>query len=343
MSVRIRDYRQEEAPEWDAFVGAHRLGTPFHLTAWRKTIAEVYGFEPRYLVAETDGAMAGVLPLFAVKNPLMGRVLLSSPFAVYGGVLASSQEAQRALGDAVAVMGRRERVDYVELRNAWPEQGVGFEPLSRYVTFTQQIGPDEPAILEAIPRKTRYMVRKALKHAYSSRKTRELGVFWDQYSKSLRRLGTPCFPRRYFEALLANFGDRIEIHEVLLEGEPVAVAMSFLFGDRILPYYGASDPSRNDYAPNNYMYFDLMRWAGGQGYREFDFGRSKKESGSFDFKAHWGMQMRDLPYEMLLVNRKELPNFSPNNPKFQWAIRAWQKAPLPLTRAIGPWLVKLVP
>ena len=46
--------------------------------------------------------------------------------------------------------------------------------------------------------------------------------------------------------------------------------------------------------------------------------------------------MRELPYELILVNRKELPNFSPANPKFSLAIRAWQKVPLPITRVLGP-------
>jgi hypothetical protein len=50
-----------------------------------------------------------------------------------------------------------------------------------------------------------------------------------------------------------------------------------------------------------------------------------------------------LPYEMLLVRRKEVPNFSPTNPKFQFAIRVWQHLPLPVTRMLGPSLVRLFP
>jgi hypothetical protein len=92
------------------------------------------------------------------------------------------------------------------------------------------------------------------------------------------------------------------------------------------------------------MYWDLMRWGLANGFRLFDFGRSKtQDSGSFDFKAHWGMTMRELPYEILLVRRREAPNFSPNNPKFRLFLKIWQRLPLPLANAIGPFLVKLVP
>ncbi|HNY40255.1 MAG TPA: hypothetical protein PKJ41_07665, partial [Bryobacteraceae bacterium] len=60
-------------------------------------------------------------------------------------------------------------------------------------------------------------------------------------------------------------------------------------------------------------------------------------------KSHWGMEEHQLPYEILLVRRKQLPNFSPANPKFDLAIRAWRRLPLPVTRIIGPWLIRLFP
>ena len=77
-----------------------------------------------------------------------------------------------------------------------------------------------------------------------------------------------------------------------------------------------------------------MRWGGQNGYRQLNFG-GKIVSGSFDFKAHWGMEMKELPYEMLLVKRHTMPDFSPNNPKFARAIQLWQRVPLPLCRELG--------
>lgn len=341
--MTIQPLTAERHSAWNDFVLRHPHGTPFHLLAWKNSVEKTFPYEPRYLLALEAGTIRGVLPLFLVSNLLVGKALISSPFAVYGGVLADSEEARNALRQAVSDLGTEQRVDYVELRNAYPEQCVGYAGVTRYVTFTQHLSPDEAAILEAIPRKTRYMVRKALKHPFTTRQTRDPRTFERLYSQNLRRLGTPSFPRAHFSTLLNEFGDSADIREVLLENKVVAAVFSFYFRDQVLPYYGAADPAFNEYAPSNYMYFDLMRWAGQHGFATYDFGRSKKESGSFDFKAHWGMEMRDLPYEMLLVRKKELPNYSPNNPKFQWAIRIWQRTPLPITRALGPLFIKLVP
>jgi len=343
MSLTVRPLSIADEPAWDSFVENHPQGSPFHLTAWKRSIEQTFRYRPFYLVAAEGSRIEGVLPLFLIRNILVGKALISTPFAVYGGILATSDAIRAALSAEVKSLGESLGVDYVELRNAYGDQCVGFLPVTRYVTFTQHVAPAEAAILESIPRKTRYMVRKALKHAYSTRCTQDPAAFEDLYSSNLRRLGTPSFPKRHFSTLLANFGKSADIRETVLEGKVVAAVFSFYFRDQVLPYYGAADPQYNEFAPSNYMYFDLMRWAGSHGFVTFDFGRSKKESGSFDFKAHWGMETRDLPYEICLVRKTELPNYSPNNPRFQWAIKAWQQVPLPITRALGPFLIKLVP
>jgi hypothetical protein len=53
--------------------------------------------------------------------------------------------------------------------------------------------------------------------------------------------------------------------------------------------------------------------------------------------------MRPLPYEIVLVRRKELPNFSPANPKFEMMTKVWQRLPLPLARALSPFISPLFP
>jgi FemAB-related protein (PEP-CTERM system-associated) len=330
---------------WDSYVLAHCHGSPFHLSAWKKSIEQTFGYKPFYLAAETNGRIAGVLPLFLTRSPLTGSALISAPFAVYGGALADDDAVRNAFSEHVRELGSRLGVQYVELRNGHAGQALGFAPVNRYVTFTQQMGPEEQAILDSIPRKTRRIVRKSLDSGFTvHRETRDASRFEELFARNLRRLGTPAFPSAHYRNLLENFRGSVDIREIRLDGQLAAGVMTFYFRDQILPYYGASDPSFNASGPNNFMYFDLMRWGGQNGFTRFDFGRSKKHgSGSYDFKAHWGMVERELPYEMLLVKRKNLPNMSPANPVFRWPIKIWQRIPLALTRKLGPSLIRLVP
>jgi FemAB-related protein (PEP-CTERM system-associated) len=343
--MEIRPLTPEDGERWDAFVRAHPHGSPFHLMAWKKTMEEVFGYAPRYLVATDGNGVRGVLPLFLVKNFVMGKVLISSPFAVYGGILADSPEAKQAIGEYAKKLGRELGVEHIELRNAYPEQVLETPNVSRYVTFTREVSPDEDAILGALPFKKRNKIRKGLKNNFSMRIQRsDYRTFEDLHSRNLRRLGTPNFPPRLFGALLENFAGQVDIREVLLDGKVVVAAcMNFYFRDQMHTYYAASDQRYLSLAPNDFMYFDHLRWAGKNGYRIFDFGRSKLGSGTVEYKRYWGTTMRELPYEILLINRKEVPNFSPQNPKFELAIKIWQRLPLPVTRALGPQLVKLFP
>jgi hypothetical protein len=86
-----------------------------------------------------------------------------------------------------------------------------------------------------------------------------------------------------------------------------------------------------------------LRYGAAQGYKIFDFGRSKEGTGSFNFKRHWGFEPRPLPYIYYPIKTGEIPDTSPLNPKLQWAIRIWRNLPLKLTMALGPRIVRHIP
>jgi FemAB-related protein (PEP-CTERM system-associated) len=344
MSIRIRVAQATDDDAWDAFTRAHRLGSPFHLIAWKACIQESFGYAPYYLVAEEGESIRGVLPLFLVKSWIIGKALISTPFAVYGGVLADSAEVQGAFRAEVERLAVQLKVDFVEIRNAWEEQKLGFTPINRHVIYAGPIRPAEEEILESIPRKTRRIVRKTLETPFSTRvQTDDFTTFERIYSRNLKRLGTPAFPTKYYRSLLTRFKDSIDIREVFLRGKPVAAVLTLYYQGRLFPYYGAADVEYTADAPTTYMYYDLMRWAGKNGFSTFDFGRSKISSGSGHFKSHWGLAECPLHYEVLPLKGRGVPDITPKNPRYQLAIRIWQMLPLSVTRMLGPWVVRMVP
>jgi FemAB-related protein (PEP-CTERM system-associated) len=334
----------EDLAAWDRFVEAHPHGSPFHLLAWRQTLEQSYSYRAFYLAARDQGGLRGVLPLFLVHNFAVGKALISTPFGVYGGILAHDEDARRALYTAAGDLGRELGVDYIEFRNAFPEQCVGESNVSRYVTFTQPLEPGEERLMAALPKKTRNLVRKAQRSPFEMRSgLRDPSRVYDLLVRNMRRLGTPCFPRRYFERLLANFGAMVDVREVWLEGKPLAASVNFYYQGQMHTYHAASDTRFNALGPNTFLYYEQIRWASENGYHTFDFGRSKKGTGVFEFKSHWNTVQRELPYEIVLIRRKELPNFSPANPRFGLAIRLWKLMPLWVTRIVGPRLIRLFP
>jgi FemAB-related protein (PEP-CTERM system-associated) len=343
-SVIVTQLSPSDEPEWDQFVLEHCHGTPFHLLAWKRTIEESFHYQPIYLLVRDEAGIRGVLPLFFVKNCIVGRILLSTPFAVYGGILADSDRARRALYAHANSLATKMGCDYVEYRNGYPEQCAGVSNVLRYVAFSQPLVVEEAALLESLPKKTRNMVRKALKTAFEVRSgIRNPELLDEIHSRNMRRLGTPNFPRKYFERLIANFGPMADIREVWLDDVLMAASLNIYFKKDMHTYHAASDTRHNALGPNTFMYYHHLRWAGQNGFETFDFGRCKRNTGVFEFKKHWNTVMRELPYEIVLVKRKQLPNFSPTNPKFDLSIRIWRKLPLAVTRAMSRFVFPLFP
>jgi hypothetical protein len=86
-----------------------------------------------------------------------------------------------------------------------------------------------------------------------------------------------------------------------------------------------------------------MKNAINRGVRWFDFGRSKKNTGAYQFKSTWNMQVDSLQYQIRMIERKDPPNFTPANPKFALAANLWSRMPLQATTWLGPHIVRWFP
>jgi len=335
----IKQLSNAEYQHWDNFVTASDEASFFHLSAWQQLIPKAFGHQPHYYFYEQDGEITGILPLIHIKSLLFGNALISNAFCVYGGIVARNEEAFDALKKQAQALARELGVDYLEMRNRqqhhpdWPHKEL-------YVTFRKTLDADHDKNMAAIPRKQRAMVRAGIKNGLTSVIDNSIDRFYQAYSESVRNLGTPVFPKRYFEVLKRIFADDCEILTVEHEGRLVASVMSFYFKDEVLPYYGGGTELARDLKGNDFMYWEVMRRAVDKGCRIFDYGRSKVDTGSYRFKKHWGFEPEPLFYEIDLVTAKQIPDINPLNPKYQLFIAAWKKLPLPVSQMIGPWLAK---
>jgi FemAB-related protein (PEP-CTERM system-associated) len=343
-SVNVRPYEDSVRTDWDQFVQGHPEATIFHSTVWKRAIERAFRYEGRYLLAEQDGRVCGVLPLFLVSNWVQGRALISTPFAVYGGIAAQHETAKELLVKAACKMARDEGTAYLELRACRETAPNGFLIKRLYVSFDCALESDPELMFRRLPKDTRYMVRKGRKNGLRLvTDPSQLDTFYEIYADNVRRLGTPVFSKRYFRTLCEEFGDAVEISVVWHCRRAVASVLSFRFRNSLLPYYGGALPEGRELGANNFMYWELIRGACERGLRHYDFGRSKIGTGSHFFKTQWCMKERPLPYQYYLVRRKSLPNFSPVNSRFKLAIALWKHMPLGLTKALGPALARLFP
>jgi FemAB-related protein (PEP-CTERM system-associated) len=333
---------EDTMARWDAFVMSTPDATFFHRAGWKTVLEEAFGYRTFFLYAEAKGQILAVLPLAQVRSRLFGHSLCSLPFCVYGGIAGSDPAAVAALDRTAQDLAARMGVGHLEYRSIearHPER----TSKGLYCTFRKQIELDVEKNMLAIPRKQRAMVRKGI--AAGLRSIVEDGRpgtarFFDAYSTSVHRLGTPVLSKRYFALLQTVFGHDCEILSVCLGQETVASVLVFYFRDEVLPYYGGGKDAARTLAGNDFMYWEVMRRACERGYTLFDFGRSKQGTGAFDFKKNWGFVPTALQYEYKLYKATALPENHPLNPKYRTVIDAWRKLPLRVANFIGPHIAR---
>jgi FemAB-related protein (PEP-CTERM system-associated) len=341
-SLRVAQLDDDEAlrAKWDAYVDAAPAATFFHRVGWQHILQEVFAHRTFFLYAERHGVIEGVLPLAQIKSRLFGNALIALPFAVYGGVVADTEEAAQALEAAAEELAMTLDVAHLEYRNMtprhpdWPTQDL-------YVTFRKEITADEEANLLAIPRKQRAMVRKGIGNQLRAEFDATADRFFALFADNVHRHGTPALPKRYFAALLKVFGKDCDILTVVAsDGTPLSSVLSFYFRDEILPYYAGDSERARDFAANDFKYWALMCHAARRGIRIFDYGRSKVGTGPYAFKKNWGFVPQPLHYEYRLFKRGDIPQNNPNNPKYKLMIAAWRRLPLPVANFLGPFIVR---
>jgi len=344
LRVFVADDRQAE--KWDAFVDRQPDATLFHGWMWREAVRCAFGHEPIYLIAQESGRVVGVLPLFLVRSLLAGRLLVSVPYAVYGGPLVEEARVAGALREAVCEIAERDRVCQIEIRSlhaAWPDLPVIDD---RYATFQKPLPRNVSDVLAELPRKARAAARNA-RDKYRLTVTQgdeQLRDVWLLYSRSMRRLGSPNYPFGFFTELLARTPGRHVVTMVRHSGKPAAGLVSFVYRDTLMPYFAGCDERLERFCPNNLLYLSAMEWGVSEGLGRFDFGRSRRHNrGSFDFKRHQGFEPEPLCYQVWMPRGGSGTNLTPDNARLQWAIRMWRRMPLWMTRPLGAYTARSIP
>jgi FemAB-related protein (PEP-CTERM system-associated) len=341
--VRVTD--RVEVDRIEAYLAARSDTTPFHRPVWMAAIERACGHQAHYLLAvDGDGAVQGLLPLHDVRSPLFGRALVSTGFAVGGGIVAETTEIAEKLAEAGWILARRLSCPSLELRGGLLPKDAGWHvDRETYAGFMRPIAVDDEAILTAIPRKQRAEVRRALgldMQIEIGREDADLDAHYRVYSESVRNLGTPVFPKRLFAIALDAFGNDADILTVRHQGTPVASVLTLYHRGTVMPYWGGGTKRARELRANDLMYFALMRHARERGCGWFDFGRSKTGTGAFAFKKNWGFEPAPLPYAIRTADGAIPRAINPLDPKYRFKVALWRRLPMFAANSIGPLIAR---
>ena len=328
-ALSVRALEAKDAAAADALV-RELGGSLFQRSGWMNSIEQVFGHGPATFAAWRGEELVGVLPAMRCRGLFGGQHLISTPYGVYGGPLGKDAEVVHALIDAGMAEARKLGGGRLELRCAEPVEHPALQASDRYVTFVKDLPETPEEILSGMKKDERRLVRRA---SDTHGLTLDEGPWFVEdlarlFHASKQRLGSPGLPAAWFRTLLKNLGEEAVIHIVRRESDVLAVSMCFVDGDELRMYYIGTTPEANrEYATTSFMIAELQKWALERGLKRFDLGRSRRDAGAVKFKKNQGFTAEPLHYSYGLVRSKELPSFTPSNPRTAWLRKTWTKLP----------------
>ena len=330
---------------WDDYVARHALATAYHRAQAVNIGARAFRLRTTFLTAYDGQAIVGLLPLVEQSSRLFGRYLVSLPFMTYGGILADSAEIASGLAERAALEAQERRADHVELRHtiALPDLKLA-ERLDK-VSMILPLPDSEAALAKQLGAKLRSQIkrgeREKLELVWGGAEL--IPDFYRVFAPAMHALGTPVYPRRFFEVVYEALRDVSDILVVRMRGKPHAVAFLVKHGKTMEVPWAVASPEAKHGSVNMRMYWELLTWSIQKGAQAFDFGRSTVESGTYRFKAQWGAGPHQLHWHYWLPAGAPVPKLNQSNPKYARAAAIWSKMPLWVANFMGPHVIRNLP
>jgi hypothetical protein len=328
--------------EWSRYVATHPGATLYHGLEWRDLVAAVFGHAPRYLVAVRDRRVAGVLPMFQVRFPGLGRKLVSLPYDVgSGGPLADDAEAEAALALAARQLAVQSGVSYVQLRCASPRPGVesvGFERSEPVLISDLHLAAGDP--WSRVSSDNRQSIRKAARRGVTVRPAEseaDFEAFYRIYLRVFRAFGTPPYGPRYFPELWRRLGPGGHVRLLLaaLNGRTVGGLLLFTAGRNWVSKFAACEPESVSARTYAALYGAAIDLAVAEKADRLSWGSSApRQRGLIEFKERWGaVTAPAVLYSQAIGGR--VPSLEAYYDEDGLARRVWRRLPLGLTVSLG--------
>ncbi len=277
-----------------------------------------------------------------MKSNLFVHFLLSVPFLNYGGVLATTSQAEQALVSAASKLANLLSAEHIEYRHC--HDGLNMPSRSEKVAMILNL-PQTPEMLWAdIGTKVRAQIKKSKRHGLRLKNGRQelINDFYAVFSRNMRDLGTPVYSKSLFARMLEHLPESW-ITIVYQNKQPVSGGFLVGWRDTLEIPWASTLKQANKYDANMALYWQILSQAIDKNYNIFDFGRSTMNAPTYKFKKQWGATPQNLYWHYWLPDQQALPQINPNNPKFKLMVEIWKRLPLIMTTRIGPHIVKSIP
>jgi len=304
---------------------------------WQDVIQKVYGFNS-ICFCEKDKSS---IKFNHIYKPFFKNHLINSPYISYSNPIIYSENGFVELIKKILDYYNSNKIKLLEIRSSFP-LNLNWTMYDHFVTFQIPLKNGVEYIFNNLHHKVRTAIRRGQKNGlfYKTGKN-YVEIFYEIYSQSVKRHGTPVHSVNFFNELLKS-DEKFNI-EIIYNKNNVPVSGVFWGEDKttMYPLFGGGLNEFNYLSHDNFMYWSLIEYACEKGLLYFDFGRSKKGSGTYYFKKRWYAKEIQLYYYYYMKKNKNI--IFENSKKFELFNYIWSKLPLKTTQLIGSKVRKYIP
>jgi Acetyltransferase (GNAT) domain len=292
---------------WSEFLARAPKASVFHTQGWLKTLRSTYGYEPvAFTTSSPTDELKNGLVFCRVNSWLTGRRIVSLPFSDHCEPLCDSTEELDFLLRYLQAARDQQNWRYVEVRpiNAIFGQAAaeaGFLPGAKYFLHTLDLRPSLEKVFGGLDKDS---VQRRIHHAERAgliekcgRSENLLREFYRLFVITRGRHQLPPTPYTWFQNLIQNLGESLEIRIACKDGSPAAAILTLRFRDVLYYKYGCSDARLHKLGATPWLLWNAISAAKLSGANEFDMGRTEEgNTGLLTFKNHWVAAPKPLVY-----------------------------------------------
>lgn len=289
--MQVREILDNEKDRWNEFVAWSPTGDLLQSFEWGE-LKRQSGWHPIRLAAERDGRLVGAISLLRRRLPYVNRSILYAPrgpvcdFAdptVFQALVDRVRSRAAGEGDILLKIDPPVTADNADVVSMFRRLGFravcdphGFGGEQPRCVMQLDLTPPLEELLANCKPKWRYNIRLAEKKGVVIRQdcTRDdLRTFYALLRETAQRDGFLVRGFEYYERMwdILVVPGLAKLFLAEYEGEAIAGAISFIFGDKCWYTYGASSNRHRNVMPNHLMQWRMIEWARESGCRVYDF------------------------------------------------------------------------
>lgn len=328
---------------WDEYVHTSTDAGHCHLSGWRRVAERAYGLRPLYLWASEAGKVKGVLPMILLRSVSMRKSLVSLPFLDDGGICADDLPTAAALCRQALSVCQTYNADLLDLRHR-RSSGLELSPHGSKVTFILDLASVPELVWGRLDPTVRNHIRKSIKSGLAVSWTGREGLdrFYEVFAMNMRDLGSPVHSRRFFAEILEEFPDTAKLILVSDGDKSIGGGLCLSFKNTVAMPWSSCRRDYRSKCPNHMLHWEAIRWGCKEGYRRFDFGRSSRGSGTYQFKKQWGAREEPLAWESWQQGSPRSALVESSEGAYGLLAETWKLLPVPVTTVLGPLLRRYI-